>query len=385
VAFASRARIADGPTDLTRLQVYVRDMETGVSRLVSRARGGGGGNADSDWPSISADGTRIVYNSLASNLVAGDTNKYPNVYMYDTRTGRTSLVSHRADGAPANFGSFTAYISADGTRVVYTSSASDLVSGSGARGEINVYLYDIAAGTTSLVSHGTGDALANDASIAESISADGDLLTFRSLATNLVPNDNNGRTEDVFLYNASTGQNQIISGSPSEPTNAGSYNSVISGDGDYVAYTSHADNLVTDTDDNNLRSDVFLYDVAASSTTLISRRRGGLASANGDSFDPTISRDGTRIAYSSWAGNLVAEPDSVYTDIYVFDTTIESTRLITEAPNGSPADDHSGGATISLNGAYIAYDSRANNLVRGDNDAAGPKPRPRDVFRYRLS
>ena len=380
VAFSSRARISNAPVDLTDLQVYVRDMDTGVSRLVSRARGGGGGNADSNWASISADGTRIVYNSAASNLVAGDTNGYPDVYMYDTQTKTTSLISHRPDGGAANFGSFIPYISADGTHVVYTSSASDLVGGSGARGEINVYLHDIAAGTTKLVSHGTGDALANDESIAESISADGNLVTFRSLAANLIPDDNNGRTEDVFLYNASTGQNQIISGTPGEPANAGSGSSAISGNGNYVAYSSAASNLVAD--DNNGRADVFLYDVEVNSTTLISRGRGGLA-ANGDSFYPTISRDGTRIAYLSWARNLVAEPDSIYTDIYVFDTTTESTRLITKAPNGSPADDRSDGVKISLDGRYIAYDSRASNLVPGDNDAAAPNPR--DVFRYRLS
>ncbi len=381
VAFSTRAHITDRPAHLAYLQVYVRDMDTGVSRLVSRAQGGGGGNGSSNWPSISADGTRIVYESGANNLVVGDTNGYTDVFTYDTQTKTTSLISHRPDGGPANFASGKAYIAANGTSVVFTSTASNLVSESvGGRGQPNVYLYDIAAGTTKLVTDPAGDATTGDPSYAGSISANGDLVTFRSTATNLVPDDHNGRVEDVFLYNATTGQNQIISETPSGPGDAGSGESMISGNGNYVAYDSFANNLVAG--DDNRRADVFVYDVAANSTTLISRGRDGL-SANNDSYSPSISRDGERIAYTSYATNLVARPDYFTGDIYVFDSTTGSTRLISKAPDGSPADGGSDRAAISIDGTHVGFESRANNLVPGDNDAADY--RPRDVFLHHLS
>lgn len=377
VAFSSRARIIAGPASLASFQVFVRDMETDSRLLVSRARDGGGGNGDSGWPSISADGTRIVYTSGADNLVRGDTNGAADIFMYDTTTGTTTLISRAPNGDPANRRSFLATISADGTSIVFTSSATNIVRGSGDFD--NVFIYDIAADTTRLVTRPPDGSAANYYSVAGSISGDGTRVTYRSGASNLVRNDTNGR-DDVFLYSATTDTNKLISRtSAGESANGDSVTSVISADGTTVAYYSYANNLVHD--DENFIADIFVYDVATASTTLISRGRDGQP-ANSDSYYPSISGDGTLIAYTSLATDLVAADEYAGSDIFVYDTTSGSTRLITKALDGSAASDGSDRASISVDGTHVGYESRADNLVQGDNDADS---RRLDVFLYRLS
>ncbi len=376
VAFSSRARIIAGPASLASFQVFVRDMETDSRLLVSRARDGGGGNGDSGWPSISADGTRIVYTSGADNLVRGDTNGAADIFMYDTTTGTTTLVSQAPNGDPANRRSFLATISADGTHIVFTSSATNIVRGSGDFD--NVFIYDIAADTTRLVTRPPDGSAANYYSVAGSISGDGTRVTYRSGASNLVRDDTNGR-DDVFLYSATTDTNKLISRtSAGESANADSVTSSISADGSTVAYYSNATDLSNDPTNT---SNVFVYDVAAASTTLISRGRDGQP-ANNQSYYPSISGDGTLIAYTSAATDLVAADEYAGSDIFVYDTTSGSTRLITKALDGSAASDGSDRASISVDGTHVGYESRADNLVQGDNDAGF---RPLDVFLYRLS
>lgn len=378
VAFTSRARIIEGPANLAFRQVFVRDMEAGTNLLVSRARGGEGGNSNSGWPSISADGTRIVYESGASDLVRGDTNGAPDILMYDTTTGATTLVSRAPNGDFANRGSFLGSIASDGTHIVFTSAATNLVRGSGEFD--NVFIYDVAAGTTKLVTQAPDGARSNYYSVAGSISADGSRVTYRSGASNLVPDDTNGR-DDVFLYDAITETNELISRTPDgESANGDSVTSVISADGTRVAYYSYANNLVPD-DGTFATSDVFLYDVATASTTLISRARDGRP-ANNDSFYPSISGDGTLIAYTSLASNLVVDDAYSGNDIFVHDTATGSTRLITKAPDGSAATGSSDRAAISVDGTQVAFESEADNLVPGDTDT---DHHPLDVFLYGLS
>jgi hypothetical protein len=379
VAFTSHARITRGLGDLTFRQVFVRDVMTGRNVLVSRARGGGAGNGHSGWAAISADGTRIVFVSGATNLVGGDSNGTTDVFLYDTTTGVTRLLSRAPNGNAANGASKLAYISADGSSVAFTSSATNIVRGSGELGLDNVFLHRIDAGTTELVTKAPDDTASNYYSVVGSVSANGGLVTYRSGADNLVRDDNNGR-DDVFLYDASTETNQLISRTPDgAPSNADSVTSMISGDGTRVVYYSHASNLTAD--DDTFLADIFLYDVESGTTSLVSRGRNG-GPGNRDSFYPSISGDGDVIAYTSLASNLVGDDANTSTDIFVHDVSAGSTRLISRAPDGSPATDLSDRAAVSLDGTHVAYESRANNLVRGDRDGAN---RPRDVFLYRRS
>lgn len=354
-------------------------MAAGTTVLVTKARDGGGGNGNSDWPSISSDGTRIVYSSGSSNLIRGDTNGHPDIFMYDATTGATTLISQAPNGDPANLDSHSPAISADGTHVAFTSSATNLVPGSGTFD--GVYIYDTAAGTTQLVTH------APDGSPADyyggynpSISGDGDLVTYRSASCNLVANDTNNR-DDIFLYDAASDTNQLISRAPNGGlANADSGPSVISADGTRVAYYSYADNLEAD-DSTNFTADVFVYDIATKSTTLISRATDG-GPGDGDSFYPSISGDGTLVAYTSYASDLVRNDPNGFSDIFVHNIATGTTRLITKTSDYAPATGNSDRADISLDGTHIGYESDADNLGAGDTDVGRHAT---DVFLYRLS
>lgn len=379
VAFSSRARqLVDGETIPSEsLQVYVRDMETRTTLLVSRGRDGGEGNADSDFASISADGTRIVFNSGASNLARGDTNGISDVYLYDTTTQRATLISRAPDGSPGNGSSTVAVISADGRHVVFTSSATNLAPG-GDPGITNVFLYDVASGTMELISRAPNGDPANYYSYRAWISGDGSRVSYRSGASNLVSDDTKNSRDDIFLYDAAAGTTTLISRTPDGgATDYDSADPMISADGTRISYFSYATNLVPG--DSNRAADVFVYDIATAKTTLISRARDG-GPANGESYYPTISGDGTLIAFSSIGTNLVRGDDNGVADIFVHDTATASTQLVSRARDGSDANNYSDRASISVDSSHIAYESRASNLVRRDTDDL----RPDDVFLYRL-
>ncbi|MEO8328432.1 MAG: calcium-binding protein, partial [Candidatus Nanopelagicales bacterium] len=365
VAFASRARIVQGPANLASRQVFLRDMSTGASTLLSIARDGGGGDGSSDWPSISADGTRIVFESKATNLVRGDTNGFSDIFMYDTTSGVTTLISHAPNGNPANLASYSPAISADGTHVAFTSSATNLGPDNGYFD--SVYIYDIASGGAQLVTHAPDGSPTNYyGGYNPQISADGNLVAYYSPTADLVADDTNSH-DDVFLYNAATDTNQLISRTPDGGlANGNSYGVDISADGTHVAYNSYANNLVPNDDTDNI-TDVFVYDVASESTTLISRATDG-GPGNADSYYPSISGDGTLIAYTSYASDLVRNDANAGTDIFVHNTTTGTTRLISKAPDGSAATGNSDRADVSIDGTHIGYESDANNIVTPDTD-----------------
>jgi len=175
--------------------VFVRDRVTRTTELV-----GLGGS-----PALSADGRYVAFFSTAANLVPGDTNMEPDIFVRDRATGTTARVSVASKGTQANNFSFAPSISADGRYVAFFSVATNLVAGdTNNRGD--VFVHDLATGETervSIASDGTqanGDSCAslNSCNPVTAISADGRVVAFESLATNLVPGDSNG-VGDVFV------------------------------------------------------------------------------------------------------------------------------------------------------------------------------------------
>ena len=175
--------------------VFVRDLATGAVTLVSTGASGQG-NDVSDTPSLSADGTRVAFTSFASNLVAGDTNKRGDVFVRNLATGAVTLVSTGASGQ-GNDTSDTPSISADGTRIAFSSFASNLVTGDTNGGE-DAFLKDLATGTIVLVSAGANGQQSEGSFPDPSLSAGGTRVAFSSPASNLVTGDTNG-TDDVFV------------------------------------------------------------------------------------------------------------------------------------------------------------------------------------------
>lgn len=375
VAFTSRAvRLVEGET-VDGQQIYLRDTTTDTTTLVSRARGGDGGDGPSDFASISADGMRIVYHSAATDLVADDRNRAGDVFMLDRSTGKTTLLSRAADGDPADGNSSVPVISADGSHVVFVSSASDLSSDDGDFSD--VFVRDLTTGATQLVTIGTEGQPANYYSYRAWISGDGRLVSFRSGASNLVVDDSNSR-DDAFVRDLASGVTTLISRDRAGVPAAGnSVDPVIAADGSAIAYFSYADGIVAG--DRNGHADVFVYDLATRRTTLVSQRGDGVA-ADGESYYPMISGNGDLVAFTSLARDLVEIDGNPFGDVFVHDLRSGTTVLASLDRSGGPADDGSDRAQLSLDGSTLVFESRANDLVPGDTD----EHRPDDVFLLRL-
>ncbi len=222
-------------------QVFVRDMQTGTTRLVSADAGGIQGNKSSERPRISADGRYIIFYSEATNLVSPATSGQQ-VFMRDMQTGTTTLVSANASGVQGNAESYSSSISANGRYVTFHSRATNLVSPATSRQ--NVFMRDMQTGTTTLVSANTVGVEGDNDSYRSIISADGRYITFSSEASDLVSPATSG--EQVFMRDMQTGTTTLVSANASGVQGDNdSYSPCISADGRYVAFASYAYNLVS--------------------------------------------------------------------------------------------------------------------------------------------
>jgi Tol biopolymer transport system component len=206
VAFESRARNLVPGYINGAWNIFVHDRQTGQTSLVSVASDGTQGDCCSTQPSISADGQYVAFQSLAGNLVSGDTNGTEDIFVHDRQTGQTSRVSIASDGAQGNSDSRRPSISADGRHVAFDSRASNLVAGD-INGTWDVFVHDRQTGQTSRVSVASDGTQGNSHSGGPSISADGRTVAFESWASTLVPGDTNN-TSDIFVHERA-GANQL--------------------------------------------------------------------------------------------------------------------------------------------------------------------------------
>jgi VCBS repeat-containing protein len=380
VAFTSTAsNLVTNDTNGNLQDVFVRDLQAGTTMLVSvDSAGTGSGNADSSAPpAISSDGRYVAFTSTASNLVANDTNQTGDVFIRDLVMGTTMLISVNSAGTGSgnNFsgnsstnGNFVR-LSNDGRYVAFISSASDLVTND-TNSTADVFVRDLLAGTTTLISHANNGSSGNGFSYAPSFFSSNGRLVFISDATNLVPNDANGST-DAFVYDASTNTTTIVAeadpAAPASLSGSGSSSitaNAVSADGRYVVFTSFAGNLVTN--DSNKTQDVFLRDRTTGSTTLVSRTSTG-SSGNAASGSPVISSDGRYIVFTSNASDLVVG-DNNSTDTFLYERSTGTTTLISRTSTAFTGVNFFYQPAISSDGRYVAFTSTASNLVANDNN-----------------
>ena len=303
------------------------------TRLVSVSSTGVQGNAESTAAGISGNGRYVIFESAASNLVPGDTNGFGDVFVRDVNTGTTSRVSVSSTGAQANYLSTIGSISGNGRYVTFISHATNLVPGD-TNDVPDVFVRDLRAGTTSRVNVSSTGAQANDRSIGTAISADGRYVTFGSEASNLVPGDTNGAF-DVFVRDLRAGTTVLVSvSSTGAQGNDFSVGSEISADGRYVAFTSVASNLVPG--DTNNSNDVFVRDRRTGTTSRVSVTSTG-AQASTDSYFSKISADGRYVAFSSPATNLVPDDTNQAWDVFVRDRRAGTTTRVDVSRTGDAA------------------------------------------------
>jgi len=365
VAFDSYAsNLVSGDTNGLR-DIFVHDRQTGQTARVSVASDGTEAHGGSVYPSISADGRYVAFYSGASNLVSDDTNGWIDTFVHDRQTGQTARVSVASDGSQGNDASVNPSISADGRYVAFDSYASNLVSGD-TNGHEDTFVHDRQTGQTARVSVASDGSQGNDASVYPSISADGRYMAFNSDASNLVSGDTNG-TYDIFVHDRQTGQTARVSvASDGSQGNNGSYSRPsISADGRYVAFDSDASNLVSG--DTNGWIDIFVHDRQTGQTARVSVASDG-SQGNHHSYMSSISADGRYVAFESWASNLVSGDTNGHEDTFVHDWQTGQMARVSVASDGGQGNDASVHPSISADGRYVAFDSWASNLVSGDTN-----------------
>jgi Tol biopolymer transport system component len=346
--------------------VFVHDRLTGQTTRVSVASDGTQGDYVSGSPSISADGRYVAFVSWASNLVPGDTNGHEDVFVHDRLTGETTRVSVASDGTQADGPSDAPSISADGRYVAFLSQASNLVPGD-TNGDWDAFVHDRLTGETARVSVASDGTQANTWVEEPIISADGRYVAFASNASNLVPGDTNDEW-DVFVHDRDTGQTTRVSvASDGSDASDDSSSPSISADGRYVAFKSHARNLLPGYTSGD--GDVFVRDRVAGRTTRVSVASDGTR-ANGSSFGPSISADGRYVAFKSYASNLVPADTNGVADVFVHDRLTGQTTRVSVASDGTEANGRSDSLKVSMSadGRYVAFVSQASNLVPGDTN-----------------
>ncbi len=338
----------------------------GDTTRVSVSSNGNQGNNISAKPAISADGRYTTFQSDASNLVAGDSNGFSDVFVHDSQTGNTTRVSVSSIGSQADNSSFQPDISADGRYITFHSAASNLVAGD-SNGFSDIFVHDLQNGNTTRVSVDSFGNQSNNHSSDPAISGDGRFVTFYSTASNLVAGDSNGFT-DVFVHDRHAGNTTRVSvSSTSNQSNGNSVSPEISADGRYVTFYSEGSNVVVG--DSNGFLDVFLHDRQTGETTRVSISNTG-SQGNGNSVDPTISDDGRYVTFSSFASNLVAGDTNAIYDVFIHDSQTGTMTRVSVSSTGIQGNSGSSFPAITGDGRYVAHDSGASNLVAGDTNGS---------------
>ncbi len=323
------------PGGSTTFDVYVRDRARGATEIVSVNAAGDSGSSTSLRPTISGDGSRVAFDSIATNFAPGDDNRGSDVFVRDRAQQRTVLVSAAPDGTPANSASAYSEISADGRHVVFASGATDLVDGV-PPGVGQVYLHHLDTGQTELVSRGS-DGPADRSAGSPSVSRDGRYVVFQTFATPLVAGPPFGY---LYVRDTESDVTTVVPGSSSLQASA----PAISGDGRYVAYDTG--------------SSMYLADMTNGSV----ERLGGVG---GTIANSRFSDDGRYLAIFSQV--------SGQTRLYVYDRltgdSVEASLDSSGRPigTGSTAAATFGRPGISDDGRVVGFWSSADGIVDGDS------------------
>ncbi len=382
VAFQSDAdQLVPGDTNRTT-DVFFTAGNGGHTELMSQASDGTRANGPSFDPTI--DSRNVAFESWATNLAGPDNNGVQDIYVRTFGTSPefffTARVSVDATGGDPDGASRDPSFGRRGQYVAFTSDASDLLpSGRDSNGVADVFVRDRDVNGNGLLDQ-PGDAatfrvsMAADGGQADGPSAHpsmsyyfdpapgGNLVAFDSEATNLVAGatDTNGLS-DVYLRNTGTNTTTRISVAVDggEP-NGASYDPSIRFGGRYVAFTSGASNLVPG--DHNDLADVFVRDLQTNTTTRVSVAADG-SEVDGPSGKPSLGADG-RVAFESWATDLVPGDTNQTGDVFVRDPFAGTTQQFSSGPGGVPGNWTSEAPAFGAfgGGAYVAFESLASNL-----------------------
>ncbi len=346
--------------------------------LISRGDDAVFADGPSTNPRTNRDGTVVVFQSEAPDITVGDGDRLSDVFLRIVPVNRTILISQDATTeAKGDGNSVNPSIDGPGSNIVYASDANNL-SGSDNNDFRDIYYWTSEVAPpfpTILISRAADSSIAADGvSDDPEISADGDWVAFKSTATNLVRDRDIVDPLSLIYVHPLTdpfgvGRAELVSPPVGDPANADCVDPDISGDGNFVVFSSKADNLVEG--DTNGVSDVFLVDRRLGTIERISRgtRR---SQANGPSSNPRISDDSRYVAFDSNATNLVGRDTNDATDVFRFDRLTAKIKRVTFTESGEqiPASPERGSVMtndISEDGRFVAFDLGATITFAENN------------------
>ncbi|HKI72966.1 MAG TPA: hypothetical protein VKA81_11345 [Verrucomicrobiae bacterium] len=394
VAFVSLADnlVANDSND--NQDVFVRDLQSGTNILASvNGAGTGSANGFSGSPAISAEGRFVAFVSDAGDLSPNQTNRTANIYLRDLQSGTTQLVSVSTNGTGGNAASSAPAIDSGGRHVAFVSQASNLIPND-ANNSSDVFWRDLQTGTTVSVTP-AGRALAFSMSadgrrVACIAGLQPQMLVWDSQSQTAVYSNT---TASISALTLSADGNFVVYQAGSQlfghdlksnidltigmTVPFGKMSPQISSNGRFIVYVSGASNVVAN--DTNNTADVFLYDLQTATTTLISFNQDRTGSGDGPSDSPSISADGRFVTYRSSADDLVAGDNNGQPDAFVFDRLTGTNTVVSVSQSGTASgNDRSTGPTISTDGTTIVFRSVASDLIAGDFNNT------QDVFLFRV-
>jgi hypothetical protein len=364
IAFYSEASNLVPNDSNGRSDVFVRDQQTGAIELISTNSAGEQGNSLSYVPDISRDGRFASFESGASNLVPG-ASAFIHVYLRDRQTGITTLVGADSPTIIAA-GQSESALSGDGRYVVFAAG----VRGPNFELRNDCYVFDAETNVTQpLYTRSFGPDSTTFYCDSTSISEDGRFIAFRSDAPNIVSGDTNGR-EDIFLTDRLSGTTERVNLRATGEQSASTTfpGTSLSDDGRFVTFHAVARDFIP-TDSGVFSVSVLVKDRATSGLARASIAVSG-AAPNDSSLASSMSGDGRFVAFMSRATNLVAGDSNNAADVFIRDLQAGVTARVSVAADGTQANGATYSGSLDKSGKFIALTSEATNMVSGDSNGA---------------
>ena len=362
--FSTASNLVSGDTN-GQLDIFAKDLTTGVVTRLSTNSSGGEINGSNAPFEVSADGTKLVFTSTATNLVAGDTNGTFDVFVKDLTTGAVTRVSTASDGTQADSYSTFGHFSPDGNEVIFRSNAGNLVAG-GVKGYDEVYVKNLTTGAISLVSERAPGTFTTGTDGA--FSPDGTKVVYTVLNSDQAHTES-GDTGDIYVRDlSSNAATRISSAMGGADSNGYSYGAQYTADGSKIIFNSSASNLVAG--DTNGAIDVFAYDVASGTITRLSTDAHGNQLSQG-AVNFSLSPDGTEaLFYTTTPGLVPADTTANTQNAFVVNFTTGQTAQVDTTATGQQSNDLGYGVTFAPDGHSILLASLASNLVAGDTNGS---------------
>ena len=379
----------------TNTQIYRTNLLNGVTELVSVGSGGCYANDESSFPDISGDGRYVVYMSKATNVVVPDGNgAQQDIFLKDMATGATTIVDVTTAGGAATGGSSSRPdISDDASTIVYSSDATNLVPGDN-NGQGDCFVTKRAnLRDQRLVSLTSGGQQLNDFSYRCQLTANGSAMVFASFASNAIAGTAMTRGQRIYVRDLGANTTKVVS-RRANGTPALASRPDISGNGACVVYqTSEAGVVAVDTD---TQDDVFMYDMASGKTSILSVDRAG-NQVSAATTRVVVNGDCTKVAFVSNSNKLVPEDNNGARDTFERDLSAgtlfllsvnsadqQAVRCATTPPptttttstvpgghNPAGAEDISTRPSMSDDGKVVAFISDVCGLVPEEPQMAG--------------